>query len=180
MNISYSKKLVIGIAAINVVLLAAFFYWFVFQKTSAEEMNLRCNTRILESSLIGRTLPEYEFLSRNGNNEYANLIQGKVLIVVFLTHCQACLTEFDFLQNHYDEIGSEFKIVAITSETEKIVEKFNNVRQLGFPIYLDVQGSLMLKTRVACTPTLLFVENGIVRKVKIGNTTDYKEITEGF
>jgi hypothetical protein len=38
----------------------------------------------------------------------------------------------------------------------------------------------MLKERVACTPTLLFLENGIVRKVKIGKTDNYKDLMEGF
>ena len=143
-------------------------------------MNLKCNTKILESNLIGNPLPAYEFVNSEGKNEYEGLTQGKVLIVVFLTHCDACLTEFDFLQNHYNETNSDFKIVAITSESNKIVEKFNKVRKLNFPIYSDVQGSLMLKMRVSCTPTLLFLENGIVRKLKIGITTDYKDILEGF
>ena len=111
---------------------------------------------------------------------FEKLTQGKVVLVVFLTHCQACIKEFEFLHNHYDETKSEFKIAAVTSESGKVVERFANKSNFNFPLYLDVEGSLMLKTRVACTPTMLFLENGIVRKIKIGNTENYNELTEAF
>lgn len=178
MKINFSRKLVFGIATINVILVGALFYWLIFRENPVEGMNLRCNTKILESNLIGQSLPKYEFVNREGADVYRDLMQGKVLIVVFLTHCQACLAEFDLLERHYSELSSEFKIVAITSESGKVVEQFEY--KPGFPIYLDVQGSLMLKERVACTPTLLFLENGIVRKVKIGKTDNYKDLMEDF
>lgn len=180
MKISYSRNLILGIAAVNVVLIAGLFYRFAFQKTSVEEINLRCNTKILESSLIGQPLPKYKFEDRRGNEVYENLTQGKVLMVVFLTHCQACINEFEFLQNNYAETDSEFKIAAVTSESGRVVEQLMDEHKFNFPIYLDVEGSLMLKMRVSCTPTLLFLQNGIVQKIKIGNTENYQDIMEGF
>ena len=172
--------MIFSIAAVNVVLITGLFYWFAFQKTSAEEMNLRCNTKILESNLIGQPLPKYKFADRNGTEVYENLTQGKVLIVIFLTHCQACMKEFEFLQNHYAEADSEFKIAAVTSESGKVVEQLMDERKFNFPVYLDVEGSLMLKMRVSCPPTFLFLQNGIVQKIKIGNTENYQDILEGF
>ena len=180
MKINYSKKLVFGIAVVNFILLGVFYYWFVFQKRPAEQMDLRCNTKILESNLIGQPLPAYEFVNSEGIDAYRNLTQGKVLIVVFLAHCDACLEEFDFLEHHYGELKSEFKIVAVTSESGKAVEQFIEERKYSFPIYLDVRGSLMLQEGVVCTPTLLFLENGTVRHVRIGKTDNYKDLTEGF
>lgn len=129
--------------------------------------------------MVGQSFPKYEFANLDGTDMYQGLTQGKVLIIVFLTSCQACLEEFDLLENHYSKISSKIKIAAITSESNGIVEQFADEHRLSFPIYVDTKGSLMLKTRVACTPTLFFLENGIVQKIKIGKT-DGKEIMEGF
>lgn len=79
-----------------------------------------------------------------------------------------------------NENAPDFKIAAITSESKRIVEQFNAERRLKFPVYLDVQGSLMLKKRVSCTPTLLFLEDGIVKKIKVGITESYKDLMEDF
>ena len=180
MKINYSKKLLVAFAVVNFILVGVLYYWFIFQRYNAEEMDLRCNTKILESNLIGQLLPKYEFVNSEGTDIYQGLTQGKVLIVVFLTNCQACLSEFDFLERHYSEISSEIKIAAITAESSGVVEQFVDARKLSFPTYLDVRGGLMLKTRVACTPTMLFLENGIVRKVKVGKINNYKDLMEGF
>lgn len=156
------------------------FYWFVFREDPVKAMNLRCNIKALESNLIGRPLPKYEFVDQDGKDGYQNLTRGKMLVVVFLTRCGACRTEFDFLESHYDKLSSKFGIAAVTSESGQSVEKFNEERKMFFPVYSDVQGGLMIKEQVSCTPTLLFLEDGIVRNVRVGVTENYEDLMEGF
>lgn len=180
MKFNHTKKVIFGIAAINILILGTFFYWFIFQRNPAWDMDLRCNTKVLEKNLVGRSLPDYEFVNLDGKDIYPDLMNGKVLIVVFLTDCQACLAEFDFLESHFSQLSSELKIVAITSESKEIVKQFVDEHKTSFPVYLDSQGGLMLKERVACTPTLFFLENGIVQKIKIGKTNNYKDLAEVF
>lgn len=180
MKIKFSKKLLFAAALFNFGVVGLLFYIFVFQKTSAEEMNMRCNTEMLESSLVGSTLPEYKFVDGNGIDSYAKLTDGKVLMIVFLTHCQACLTEFDFLKSNFQKSQSDFKIVAVTSESNAVAARFADEHQLGFPIYVDTEGGLMMKTRIVCTPTLIFMKDGKIEKIKIGKTDNYQEILEGF
>ena len=178
---NYSTKLVAGIAVLNLILVGALFYWFAVRGTPADELvDQRCNTKLLESELLGQPLPKYQFADRQGADAYQRLTHGKVLIIVFLTHCPACLAEFKLLEQHAAEIAPAFKVVAITSESGGIVEQFMDARKLSFPVYLDVRGSLMLEARVSCTPTLLFLNDGIVRRVKIGKADNYEEIMEGF
>lgn len=144
------------------------------------EMNRLCNLKLLENNLVGQSLPDYEFVNIEGANKYSELTKGRVLLIVFLTTCQACLKEFDVLEQQHNETNSNFKIFAITGESSQIVKNFAEERKLKFPIYLDVKGSLMLKMRVSCTPTMLFLENGIVRGVKVGITENYEKLTEVF
>lgn len=180
MGINFSKKLVFGAAVINIILVGGLFYWLFLSSIPTEDLDRLCNTKLLESNLVGQSLPEYEFVSRDGANVYNDLTQGKVLLIVFLTHCEACMKEFDFLARNYSDRNSPFKVVAVTGESGWIVEQFVDTRKPDFPIYLDVRGSLMLKSRVSCTPTMFFMEDGVIRKIKVGLTEDYEDLKEGF
>ena len=84
------------------------------------------------------------------------------------------------VERHYDEISSQIKVFAVSGESIGVIEKFVTKRKPVFPIYLDVRGSLILKEGIVCTPTLLFLDNGFVKKIRVGNTQDYKHLLEDF
>lgn len=180
MKLNYSKKITLGVATLNFIFVGALFYWFYPRANSIEDMNQRCNTKFIENNLVGKKLPDYAFVDKYETDMYQNLTQGKVLIIIFLTHCEACLKEFELLENHYSEINAEIKVVAVTGESARIVEQFLDEYKPNFLVYRDTQGGMMLKTQISCTPTLLFLENGIVRKVRVGITNKYQDLTEDF
>ena len=96
MKILYANKLIVGFAVINFVLVGIVYYIFVFQKSSVEAMNEHCNVKLLEDNLVGNPLPKYEFTDIEKKDVYEILTQGKVLMIVFSSNCDACLDEFEF------------------------------------------------------------------------------------
>lgn len=180
MKIAYSNKIIVALAVVNAVIIGNLFYWLVFKDNAENEMNQRCNLKILKENLIDKPLIIKEFININEKDKQTDLTKGKVLLTVFLTNCQACLKEFEILEKHQSLNKSGFNVIAITSESREIVTNFVRERNLKFPIYLDPNGSLALTMKVTCTPTMFFLENGIVRGVKIGLTEDYQSLMEVF
>jgi len=172
------RKLIVRIAVGNIVLLVAVYYWVLYPSRYVEDADQSCNTAFLEKNLVGKRLPKFEFVDTNSSDVYPKLVEGKVLMIVFNTSCHACMSEFDLIERHYDEIAAHTRVAAVSGEPSESVEQFAEERRPLFPLYVDVRAALMLKSRVACTPTMLFLENGIVRKISVGISKNYRELIE--
>lgn len=178
MKIPSSPKTIIVILSANIIILTSLFIWFYSKSKDAENSNGICNSELLSKTLINKVLPKYEFIDPDGNNQYENMIKGKVLLVMLKSDCPACQKEITLLSEHFTEISNQIRIIGITMENEDQTKSFIKKNNIQFPIIIDKNGDMMLKARVACTPTNFIVENGIIKKITFGKFNTLEEIIE--
>ncbi len=174
-------KVIILILAANFVLLLSFFVWTYSKSLSnAENLKEQCNSEFLSNTLVNNFLPKYKFVDFDGRSVYENLTQGKVLLVYLRSDCSSCQKEATLLSKHFAEISNRIKIIGVTLEDKSKVELFIKDYNLQFPIIFDKNGDMMLKAKISCTPTNLFIENGIIKKVAVGNFKNAEDIIQSL
>lgn len=176
MNVLSNPKTLVLILAANLVVLVSLFAWFYTSYLGTESAEATCNGEYLSKTLTNNLLPSYELIDLNGNNEYENLIKGKVLLIFLSSECSACQKEVVFLSKHFSEISSRVRIVGVTTESRKRAESFSADYKLQFPLVLDKNGDMMFEAGVRCTPTNFILDNGIVKKIHFGTFDNLEQL----
>lgn len=128
------------------------------------------------SSLVqkGRVAPNFEVVDLNGNPFKLSDLKGKpVLLNFWATWCPPCKSELPEFERFFEEYGKQVHIVAInltlSEESKDAVKEFVKKQGLTFPIYLDVEGSVVETYLVRYIPTSYFLDkNLVVKDIHIG------------
>ncbi|MEK9199684.1 TlpA family protein disulfide reductase [Ureibacillus sp. FSL E2-3493] len=121
--------------------------------TAKETVKVDYNTPLTKLDESVTTLEEY---------------RGKVLIINFwASWCGPCQQEAPHLKAFYDNMPDNVELLAInitSSEIRKNIEKFIDLYDLKFPIFLDLDKSLEKSFKVLTYPTTIIVDaNGILK-----------------
>ncbi|MFT5480949.1 MAG: thiol-disulfide isomerase/thioredoxin [Bacteroidia bacterium] len=77
-------------------------------------------------NLVGKQLPQFEFITLNGNRLTSKDLIGKVVVInVWATWCGTCIKELPDLNKIYDKYSSNQDVVflAFSDEDEAVVNK---------------------------------------------------------
>ena len=85
---------------------------------------------------------EWKLLDLNAQEVSFDSFRNEVILLnIWATWCPPCVAEMPTLQNLYDKIGNEVKIVCASSEEIDTIKNFVNDNKYTFPIY-KVEGEL--------------------------------------
>ncbi|MBD8028394.1 TlpA family protein disulfide reductase [Ureibacillus sp. Re31] len=133
--------------------------------TSNETIKLDFNTPLTRLDETGTTLEDYK---------------GKILIINFwASWCGPCQKEAPHLKAFYDNMPDNVELLAInitSSEIRKNIEKFIDLYDLKFPIFLDLDKSLEKSFKVLTYPTTFIVDSDGTLKYTIKGPIDENEL----
>ncbi len=118
--------------------------------------------------------PAVTFTTLQGQPIALGALKGRVVLVNFwATTCPGCVKEMPALIETYRQYqgrGFEVVAVAMSYDPPSYVMKFNQERQLPFPVALDVKGELAQAFgNVQLTPTSFIIgKDGSILEQKIG------------
>lgn len=134
---------------------------------------------------LGTPLPEFTVSGPSGtiksSTEYFS--EKRTLIVYFRTTCPDCTREMPKVQAAWDEFGedADFRLAAISRESEKIVADYWAKSGFSMPYYIDTDGSVLNKLAIRYVPTLyLFDTYGKVAYAAVEDAKGLTELIEGL
>jgi peroxiredoxin len=125
----------------------------------------------------GKSAPDFELMTLEGEEMSLSSLQGKKVIINFwATWCPPCRAEMPDMQKIQDTYGDDVVIAAVNlTSSEKNVESVKSfIDELGlsFPVLLDEKGEINKQYEVISYPTSYIVdENGVISTKLIGAMT---------
>ena len=142
-----------------------------------------CSGGTDQAPVIGKTAPEFQLQSLDGQSISLSSLRGKpVLINFWATWCGPCRMEMPYMQEIHDEWSGEGLVMLAINigESSDLVGQFMKNQGLSFPVLLDMQGEVAKQYGVRAIPTTFFIDKGgIIREKKIGAFQNAKDI-EGY
>lgn len=122
---------------------------------------------------VNALLPRSQLINLQTNNdEYENVIKGKVLLVFLTIDCGACKTEVFNIAQAFPSLGSNMATYGVYIERREDVLLFVEKQQINFPILLDTGGRMLGKLGFKLMPTKVLLENGSIKKLWYGSSPD--------
>ncbi len=144
------------------------------QKADAERLGntLMKQMQALEACMIGKTLPEFNAVSREhgafGNNHLKNKI---VLLNFWFIGCHPCEAEMPLLNQLYEEYrDKEFLLLSFSRDDEAQLQEFLKETKVNFPIVPNAS-SIITKTfnlKSGYPTTIILNRKGEVVEYKAG------------
>jgi thiol-disulfide isomerase/thioredoxin len=144
----------------------SFVYVYTKQITKSESITTEIDKK------NEKPLPEAKFF--NLKNEVLSdegLRKGKVILVFVSTSCEACQTEGDFLKDLINK-REDIKFYGIVSfgKAKETLEQAES--KFPFEMFYDAEALLTLNLKITKVPIKIYLEDGIIKKVWGGATTD--------
>jgi thiol-disulfide isomerase/thioredoxin len=143
---------------------------FVYVYTKQIAKNDSITTKIEEKN--EKPLPEAKFFNlRNEVLSDEKLRKGKVILIFVSPSCEACQTESEFLKdliNKRDDVKF-YGIVSFGKAKETLEEAED---KFPFEMFYDAEALLTLNLKITKVPIKIYLEDGIIKKVWGGATTD--------
>ncbi len=119
-----------------------------------------------------RPLPEAQLF--NLNSELLpdeELRKGKVILIFVSPTCEACQTEGEFLQDLIEK-KNDVKFYGVVSFGKPKEALEASQSKFPFKVFYDGKGLLALTLKITKVPIKIYLEDGIIKKVWGGATTD--------
>jgi hypothetical protein len=159
------KMLLFIVAALFSVIGAVFgSYYFHVERAKSKTI-----AKLYLPDKIGKPFPHTNLVDEFGNAfDHNALLEGRAIIVLLSSECDACLEEGEFLDKFISSHdGIKFYGVVVfgsSKQAPSMREKF------PFKLFYDKDSDLRLNLGIKAAPTKLLLENGIIRKVWVGTT----------
>lgn len=165
-NMKSPIKLILITVFFAGVFCVSFVYFYTEQSTKNDSISAEIEKK------NEKPLPEAKFF--NLNNEILSdeeLRKGKVILVFVSPTCDACQSESEFLKDliHKREDIKFYGIVSFgkAKETLEVAES-----KYPFEMFYDAEALLTLNLKITKVPIKIYLEDGIIKKVWGGATTD--------
>jgi peroxiredoxin len=110
---------------------------------------------------LNDSAPNFELENLKGERVQLKDLRGKVVLVNFWgTWCKPCEKEMPAIQAAYDKYRNQgFEVLAINiQESDFLVNKYTQQRNLTFPVLLDKTGSIKDEYNVYKIPSSFFID----------------------
>ena len=133
----------------------------------------------------GSKIPSFQLRDFNGKYTNSKKIfnNGKPTLLIFAAEwCPHCRSELPDIQKFYEENKDNINVAVVftrrktnLSSTKKYVEE----SKFTFPVYFDVDDSLMTGFKVKTVPYNIKIENSKIQEI-LGGTMQYDAIKSAF
>jgi len=118
------------------------------------------------SHTVGTSLPDVRLVDLSGNAiKYNELRQGKVILVLLSSECDACLKEGQFLKSVVDKYPNIRFYSVLIFWSDQSIDHFKD--KFPLKLFLDQDSRLRQAFEVKAVPVKLFLEDGVIRKTWI-------------
>lgn len=143
-------------------------------------------TRTLDVNMeIGAKIPSFELREFSGKYTKSRKIfnNGKPTLLVFAAEwCPHCHTELPEVQKFYDENKDSINVAVIfTSRKTNLTstKQFVEENKFTFPVYYDVNQSIMKGFKIKSVPTNLIIQKSVIENINEG-IMDYDSLKKAF
>ena len=126
-----------------------------------------------EPTTLNSVLPRSRLINLQTNDdEFNNVIKGKVLLVFLTVDCDACKTEVLNVAQALPSLSANVTTYGVYIEPREEVRSFVETHQINVPILLDTGGRILGQLGFKFMPTKVLLENGTIRKMWYGSSPD--------
>lgn len=168
-------RFLLGLIVLNFVGILTVFFWKISKN---QKVNSRCNIESISKKLIGNPFPKYHYLDADGNEVSPSFDNDDLLVSFIHSSCDACKIQLTAMPNEVSRNAQKLKIIAIAAESPEIVRDYIKRNDLRFPVFINQDQTLVKDLGISCTPTNILIEEGIVKKIKVGKISSIDELLE--
>jgi len=122
---------------------------------------------------VGSFLTRGALINLNTNqDQYQNVIKGKVLLVFVTTGCDACRKELSNLSQFAPSLASKVAIYGVGIESRESVKAFVATNHIELPMLLDDGGATIRQFGLKFMPTKVLLQDGAILKIWYGTSPD--------
>jgi len=122
---------------------------------------------------VGSFLTRGALINLNTNqDQYQNVIKGKVLLVFVTTGCVACRKELSNLSQFAPSLASKVAIYGVGIESRESVKAFVATNHIELPMLLDDGGATIRQFGLKFMPTKVLLQDGAILKIWYGTSPD--------
>jgi len=122
---------------------------------------------------MGSSLTRGTLINLNTNqDQYQNVIKGKVLLVFVTTGCDACRKELSNLSQFAPSLASKVAIYGVGIESRESVKAFVATNHIELPMLLDDGGATIRQFGLKFMPTKVLLQDGAILKIWYGTSPD--------
>lgn len=126
-----------------------------------------------QATMLNSVLPRSRLINLQTNDdEFDNVVKGKVLLVFLTVDCDACKTEVLNVAEALPSLSSTVTTYGVYIEPRDEVRSFVETHQINVPILLDTGGRMLTRLGFKFMPTKVLVENGTIKKMWYGSSPD--------
>lgn len=164
---------IIGLTLGFTLLFCSSFVWFYQRARQKEQQALTAASKETDKPRgIDKPLPEAHFIDINDNKLDDKFVRTGNVILAFVTPtCGACKREAEFLKTVVGK-NRHIQFYGIVSFGDKQSSLAEAQKVFPFKVFFDEEGKLAASLGIHRVPIKIYLENGAVKKVWGGATTD--------
>ena len=131
---------------------------FSFSRSASQYKELPSQTG--SQATITGLAPDIELYDLSGKKVRLSDFRGKAVLLNFWSvSCPACLIELRSLESLAQQLsGKPFALLAITSDSRRVIKEFLQKTELKLPVYFDTTGEAYLRYGVMFLPTSFVID----------------------
>lgn len=167
MSKSDLKRTLLISAALTLFFCSCFVYLYPkFQRNPDEKKT----PLILSSDVVGRPLPEVNFIDSDKKILSSEFLKNeRAIIVVLSSRCSPCEDETSFLKTIVgkDQPIKFYGLLAYSDREDLFTQQDN----YPFKLLYDESGNFIKQLEIDRTPIKIFCDHGVIKRVWVGSTT---------